>query len=148
MDGLQVMVGGRTGGVAAGNPSVNVSLYTTVSLGGYGEALLIGNLILIVALRIGNKLELPGRLSASLDWLALGFLTGFGLWVFGMTLVYSLPAFAYLAWRWRQARASRYISQTKFIQGAAIILLGCVLVRSWLMYALGYGFKNLISSWG
>jgi hypothetical protein len=27
-------------------PSVNVILYTTVSLGGYGEALLLGNLIL------------------------------------------------------------------------------------------------------
>ncbi|MBM2844677.1 MAG: putative rane protein, partial [Anaerolineales bacterium] len=33
-------------------PSVNVTLYTTVSLGGYGEALLLGNLILLATLRL------------------------------------------------------------------------------------------------
>src|SRR3972149_3254635 len=31
-------------------PTVNITLYTTASLGGYGEALLIGNLILITGL--------------------------------------------------------------------------------------------------
>ncbi len=37
-------------------PSVNVILYTTASLGGYGEALLIGNLVLLNGLRIADKI--------------------------------------------------------------------------------------------
>jgi hypothetical protein len=130
-------------------PSVNVTLYTTVSLGGYGEALLIGNLILIVALRIGNVPDNHGRFSAGWEWLALGFLTGFGFWVFGMTLVYSLPSFAYLAWRWRMTRTYRNTNQSELMQAAVILLLGIILgAAPWLGYALKYGFNNLISELG
>lgn len=79
-------------------PNVGTTLYTTVSMGGYGEMLLIGNLILLTTLWIvrdisGNKGEL-----SILPWFGLGFLSGFGLWVFGLTLVYSISAFAYLTW--------------------------------------------------
>ena len=37
-------------------PAVNTTLYTTVSLGGYGEALLIGNLLLLSGLKISKFL--------------------------------------------------------------------------------------------
>jgi hypothetical protein len=78
-------------------PAVNVTLYTTATLGGYGEAMLLGNLILLAALRIATIL------SASIPpppwlWLAFGFLSGLGLWAFGLTLVYSVPSAIFLAW--------------------------------------------------
>jgi hypothetical protein len=79
-------------------PSINTTLYTTVSLGGYGEMLVIGNLILMTTLNI-HRSRLRNKSKQSIfQWFALGFLSGFGLWVFGLTLVYSISAFIYLAW--------------------------------------------------
>lgn len=110
-------LGSERGGVLAAwllaVPPVNGTLYTTVSLGGYGEALLVGNGILLAALRIANSLEkgqsTPGRESRqragqARAWLAFGFLSGLGVWAFGLTLVYSLPALAYVGWIGWQAR--------------------------------------------
>ncbi len=77
----------RAGVVAAwllALPAVNMVLYTTVSLGGYGEALLLGNLMLLTALP-----------QCGAGWpraLALGFLSGLGAWAFGLSLAYALPA--------------------------------------------------------
>mgnify|MGYP001573177377 FL=1 len=67
-------------------PAVNVTLYTTVSLGGYGEALLIGNVLLLLALRVHSD--------ASRAWpfLVWGVLAGLGFWGFGLTLVYIVPS--------------------------------------------------------
>ncbi len=73
-------------------PAVNLILYTTVSLGGYGEALLIGNLIILISLQI---LDLPRRFIVYPLW---GFVVGLGFWTFGLTLVYSLPV-AIILWR-------------------------------------------------
>ena len=70
-------------------PNVIVSLYTTVSLGGYGEGLLIGNLILLLGIRILDDMKV-GRAVKAERWLVWGFLAGLGLWVFGITLIYSL----------------------------------------------------------
>ncbi len=67
-------------------PTVNLTLYTTVSLGGYGEALLIGNLLLLIALAYQRN---PARSWLPLAW---GALAGLGLWAFGITLVFSLPS--------------------------------------------------------
>jgi len=72
-------------------PSVNVTLYTTVSLGGYGEALLLGNLILWATLRLIRR---PASVWPFGLW---GVLTGFALWVFGLTLIYSVPSAVLLA---------------------------------------------------
>ncbi len=90
-------------------PTVNISLYTTASLGGYGEALLLGNLILVTGLKIGGSLQnsrSPGPLWV---WMLLGFLIGLGLWAFGLTLVYSLPVLGYLVFLvfWRPHAAHR-----------------------------------------
>lgn len=76
-------------------PTINVTLYTTASLGGYGEALLIGNVILMLALRIGN--DCWGQ--KIWVWLLLGTCIGLGFWAFGYTLVYIFPALAWLIWR-------------------------------------------------
>jgi hypothetical protein len=67
-------------------PTVNVTLYTTVSLGGYGEAILLGNLILLTTIWLSR------RLTTVWGFVLWGALVGFALWVFGLTLVYSAPA--------------------------------------------------------
>ena len=67
-------------------PTVNVTLYTTVSLGGYGEALLIGNVLLLLALKANRE---PQRAWITAVWAALA---GLGFWAFGLSLVYSLPS--------------------------------------------------------
>ncbi len=74
-------------------PVVNMTLYTTASLGGYGEALLIGNLLLLVSFSVARKPQSPGLSWRLVLW---GFLAGAGLWANGLTLVYSLPSGIYL----------------------------------------------------
>ena len=77
-------------------PAINLTLYTTASLGGYGEALLIGNLIILVGLRIIRYLYVDHVTGPLRLWVLLGFLSGLGLWAFGITLVYSMPVGLFL----------------------------------------------------
>lgn len=82
-------------------PTVNVTLYTTVSLGGYGEALLLGNLLLLVGINLYQNLCLPTKVqNIQVVFLGLiwGVLAGVGLWANGLTLVYSLPMGSILLW--------------------------------------------------
>jgi len=72
-------------------PTVNITLYTTVSIGGYGEALLLGQCLLLLTL------ALLGR-RRPLLYVAWGVLAGLAFWTFGLTLVYILPAGMALAW--------------------------------------------------
>jgi hypothetical protein len=79
-------------------PTVNVSLYTTISLGGYGEALLAGSLLLLIAFHIRRQAERRGLGSTFPWWCLWGFLSGLGFWSFGLSLVFTIPTFGYLAW--------------------------------------------------
>jgi 4-amino-4-deoxy-L-arabinose transferase-like glycosyltransferase len=72
-------------------PPVLLTLYTTVSLGGYGEALLIGNLLLWLGHRLGREDQNRRWL-----WLTWGLMAGFGFWAFGLVLVYAIPVGLYL----------------------------------------------------
>jgi len=78
-------------------PTVNGTLYTTVSLGGYGEALLLGSLILWLTFSI--QIDLQRSRSMGLKTLVFGYLMGFGLWVHGITLVFSIPAIGFLVYQ-------------------------------------------------
>jgi 4-amino-4-deoxy-L-arabinose transferase-like glycosyltransferase len=87
-------------------PPVLLTLYTTVSLGGYGEALLIGNLLLWLGHRLGRE----GRDCPWL-WLAWGVTAGLGFWAFGLVLVYALPAGLWLLRRWARRPGERTSSR-------------------------------------
>ncbi len=110
---------------------VNVTLYTTVSLGGYGEALLLGNLILLLALDAG-KVSSPWW-----RFLLWGVVAGLGFWAFGLTLVYSLPAAALLtaiALGWPRRHALIRVGWA---------LLGIILgALPWLAYAASARFGD------
>lgn len=75
-------------------PPVNVTLYSTVSLGGYGEMLLMGNLLLLGGLSIINQIkacgsELDRAVYSGLFLWGIG--AGFAFWVIGLSLIYTLP---------------------------------------------------------
>jgi hypothetical protein len=147
-------------------PNISTTLYTTVSMGGYGEMLLIGNLILLTTVRIVKDLSFDQEKVSFIPWFGLGFFCGFGLWVFGLTLVYSIPAFIYLIWHcahydpisrlskflypWRR---NKLLNQNIFdkiepvyqsrIWGAALIggVFGAI---PWWAYAQRAGISNLL----
>jgi 4-amino-4-deoxy-L-arabinose transferase-like glycosyltransferase len=121
-------------------PAVNLALYTTASLGGYGEALLLGNLILLLALVVARRhIELPlARFPAG--WFVLwSLLVGVGLWANGLTLVYSAPAGLYLLWdTWRCRRAWLAPFLAACLAG---FLVGAM---PWWLYALANGTHRLL----
>jgi 4-amino-4-deoxy-L-arabinose transferase-like glycosyltransferase len=75
-------------------PPVLLTLYTTASLGGYGEALLAGNLLLWWGHRLGWEDAQRWGL-----WLAWGLVAGLGFWTMGLALVYLVPVALWLLWR-------------------------------------------------
>ena len=67
-------------------PPVFLTLYTTSTLGGYGEALFFGSLCLLSAAQIVRGRSNIGR------WLALGLAAGVGFWSFPLSLLLTGPA--------------------------------------------------------
>lgn len=115
-------------------PTVNVTLYTTISLGGYGEALLIGNLLIMLALRIAKT---EGEMWPYVAW---GFLAGFGFWVFGLTLVYTIPTAGLILWSMRGLDHRRDM-QKKILGLISAAVIG---VSPWLVWGLSQGQGNLL----
>ncbi len=115
-------------------PTVNATLYTTVSLGGYGEVLLIGNLLLLLALLASQRPDSPW-------WFAgWGLLAGLGWWTFGLILVYALPAGVFLAWAVVRARGWRLA-----LRNAGVVALAAAVgAAPWLAWAWGHGLGPLL----
>ncbi|MEE8391288.1 MAG: hypothetical protein V3S14_10910, partial [Anaerolineae bacterium] len=101
-------------------PPVLLTLYTTASLGGYGEALLIGNLLLWWGHRLGWEDTQRRGL-----WLAWGLVAGLGFWAFGLVLVYLVPVALWLLWRLRARSWQGYLLATLgFVAGSLPWWLG------------------------
>jgi len=82
-------------------PPINVALYSTVSLGGYGEMLLVGNLLLLGGLSIVKQIRDSESVIDSKLYFGLflwGIAAGFGFWIIGLTVVYSLPLVIFIFW--------------------------------------------------
>lgn len=98
-------------------PTVTTTLYTTVSLGGYGEVLLASNLLILWTLRLREQ----GR---PLEWVGWGFLSGLIFWAFGFIGVYIASCGLALAWplvrqrRWRTLVTMVALMGVGFIIGA------------------------------
>ena len=139
--------GSRRSGVLAAwflaIPTVTTSLYTVVSLGGYGEALLIGNIILLLVLRIAKKLERQMHSPTVVELLAFGFACGLGFWASGLTLVYSLPALVFFI------IANSFFFGRRIFKNVVLVALGGVLGASpWLYYAFQHGSDDLLIQLG
>ncbi len=79
-------------------PAVNIVLYTTVSLGGYGEALLFGVVSFYIAAFIVKGIENHKRINHVYLGI-LGFLLGIGLYVNPISLTMIIPAIVFVAWK-------------------------------------------------
>lgn len=126
-------------------PTVNVTLYTTASLGGYGEALFIGNLLLLIGWQISLGRDNVKKEFQSFLWFLWGFLAGLGIWAFGITLIYSIPVGIYLiVYTWSRLQHIT-VSRQQFIFKIVLLTAGGFLgAAPWWIYALNHGLANLI----
>lgn len=104
-------------------PSVNTTLYTTVSLGGYGEALLFGNLLMLASWEARQN---PRRRGPYLAW---GLLAGLGLWTFGLVLVFVAPTAVLLAVSLRRLTSAQALRRA--LMGLAAGMVGLL---PWLIW--------------
>lgn len=120
-----------------GLPPVNQVLYSTVTLGGYNEALILGVWCLFLAVGILSD-DRPRQ--TRLRFLLLGLLAGLGLWAFGFSLVFSLPAvgFAWIALRPRTLKE-------KLTCIGSLLLSGLIGSAPWWGYALQHGMGPLLT---
>jgi len=125
-------------------PTVNVTLYTTVSLGGYGEALLIGNLILLNGLKVVQHIEDNKISSCARLFTLLGLFIGLGVWANGITLVYAIPTSCGILWIMYVKRKQLRIQPVLLWVG--LFFLGCVIGSlPWWIYAAQHGLKQLLA---
>jgi 4-amino-4-deoxy-L-arabinose transferase-like glycosyltransferase len=87
-------------GVLIAVPPVVLTLYTSMTLGGYGETLVLGNLVLLIAWRLPKRASQQDR-GALLQWGALGVIGGLGWWTNALIAVYLLSAALWLLLRLR-----------------------------------------------
>jgi hypothetical protein len=121
-------------GLLTAIPPVNFSLYTTVSLGGYGETLLFGNLLLLGGIKICREIRFGNLGTDRKLWfwiLAWSIGAGFSFWVFGLSLVYTIPVGLLLFLEIAKTKQSRFL-----ISVSLIAILGiCLGASLWLAYA-------------
>ncbi|NDJ62475.1 MAG: glycosyltransferase family 39 protein [Chloroflexi bacterium] len=82
-------------------PTTLLAVYTTATLGGYNEILLLGNLVLLFGWDVTHE-----HRRSLWRWAALGLAAGIGWWSNGLIVAFALPiALLILADFWRQFRA-------------------------------------------
>jgi 4-amino-4-deoxy-L-arabinose transferase-like glycosyltransferase len=130
---------GLVSGLLLAVPTVNLTLYTTVSLGGYGEALLIGALLLFLAIHIEETPDNP------LYYLLWGFFSGLGFWAFSLTIAYILPASVIVVRSFWKSRRRCW-----WVQGALIFIAGIIGALPLIIWACENGvvvlFQELFGS--
>jgi len=135
---------GLVAGLLTAVPPVNITLYSTVSLGGYGEMMLIGNMLLLGGLPIVQKVQEKGFKPDRLFFLGLltwGVGAGFGFWVLGLSLVYSIPVVLVLF-----LVACKSVNPKLIWQGGIFVLAGAILgSMPWWTYAIGEGSSAIVS---
>lgn len=78
---------GRWTAALAAVPPVLVITYTSATLGGYSEVLVLGSLTLLLGYEIVRHQDRSGRLA----WLGLGLAAGLAFWTLGVSLAYIAP---------------------------------------------------------
>lgn len=89
-------------------PPVLVLTYTSATLGGYGETLVLGNLILL----LGHRTLSPNTPSHYLDYLGLGLVGGVAFWTLGIAAVYLAPLAILHVTSFNRSKISFYLLAT------------------------------------
>jgi 4-amino-4-deoxy-L-arabinose transferase-like glycosyltransferase len=117
-------------------PTVLTTLYTTATLGGYGEVLLIGNILMLWALRLVDQTSevahtaktsevLRARPFGFVEWLLFGLLAGVGFWGFGFLGIYFPPIV--IAFLYHYIKSRKTISPISFLSFISFAFLGFVI---------------------
>ncbi len=125
-------------------PTVNVTLYTTASLGGYGEALLIGNLILLSGIKIIQLIQDNRASSCTPLVTLLGMLIGLGLWTNGLTLVYTIPTSCGVLWM-AYIRRGQLKTQSILLNAGMFLLNFVIGSLPWWIYVGQNGLRQLLA---
>ncbi|MFN8527956.1 MAG: glycosyltransferase family 39 protein [Anaerolineae bacterium] len=123
-------------------PSVLFATYTSATLGGYGETLLLGNLLLILALDLAGSQ--PSRPAWMMRWFALGLIAGVGWWTNALIAVYALPALVVLLANPLRSAARNLSALVPVLGGGLIALVGLLIgAAPWWVFALQNNFAPL-----
>ena len=120
--GAAFVLSGRVGvaviaGLTLAVPNVLVALYTTATLGGYNETLLLGALIVL----LGFPIQRGG--AGLWRWALIGVLAGLGWWTNALIAVYLLPLAVLLMVRLWRGRAEG----ARLLIGPAVAIAGFTL---------------------
>jgi 4-amino-4-deoxy-L-arabinose transferase-like glycosyltransferase len=84
-------------------PTTLGALYTTATLGGYNETLLLGHLLLILGYDVSHD-----HANSRWRWALLGLCAGIGWWTNGLIIAFALPVGILVAYRlWKMERSQR-----------------------------------------
>jgi hypothetical protein len=109
-------------------PPILVTTYTTATLGGYGESLILGNLILLIGYGVtyGDKKEHWWA------WLTLGLVGGLAFWVLGVAGIYLVAVGLVGLWQFSTKKIPYYA-----LAGAGFFLGG----SAWWLYNLNHSWE-------
>ncbi|MBZ0291554.1 MAG: glycosyltransferase family 39 protein [Anaerolineae bacterium] len=117
-------------------PPVNTALYTTATLGGYNETLLLGNLLLWLGYDVAHAYARSGW-----RWGLLGLCAGIGWWANGLIVVYILPVAVMLLYVLLVKRSIRLMSAVPYI---AVAFLGLIIGSApWWVFDFGHDHAAL-----
>jgi len=134
---------GLTAAALLSIPTVNLTLYSTISLGGYGETLAIGNLILLSGIDLRQNIESGNeKVNFGLKFAILGILGGLGVWADGLTLVYSIPV---MLWVISGLGTKKPGYSAFFIGQKLLVLIAGILMGAlpWWVFAVQNGLGQL-----
>jgi hypothetical protein len=102
-----------------------VSLYTTITLGGYGEMLLFGTVLLILGHQVTHE-----SADSWWRWGLMGCIAGLAFWTLPLSVVYMVPVGLAILLKWRWRHAGQYgLALAAFALGSS----------PWWGYCLGHG---------
>jgi len=110
-------------------PPVTLTLYSTASLGGYGEIMLIGTILLWIGFDTFDRA--PG---SAWRWVALGGLGGLGWWTNNLIVAFALPVAALIIIRWRTLRWPNLL-----MAGLAFAIFSA----PWWLFNLAHGWESI-----
>lgn len=134
-----------TTGLMLAIPSVLLTTYTTATLGGYGETLLLGNILMLLGLTVVDV-----KRRAGINWFALGLVAGIGWWTNALIAVYALPVAIMIVVSWvKRANgavgATQWIAHIRQTTAHVLIAVGGFVIGAapWWIFALQNEFAPL-----
>lgn len=129
-------------GLTLAVPSVLVALYTTATLGGYNETLILGVIVLWTGINLIEQGR-SGTITARwwIQWCIFGFASGVGWWANGLIAIFIAPV---ALWQLIALVRGEGISRWTWIAGIGLALVAFVIGGlPWWLFNLEHDFQAL-----